>query len=209
MFDKNERSCYFMPMKKGLATRTEILDAAFETARREGMEALTIGGLAKSVDMSKSGLFAHFESKANLQQAVLDHASAIFVEQVVRPAFQQERGEPRLRALFENWINWAQSKCDEGGCIFIAAAAEFDDSEGPVRDKLVETQEMWLETLSRTIAMAQEEKHFRTDLDARVVAYKVYANMMAFHFYARLLRDRDAERHARASFASLLEECRN
>jgi AcrR family transcriptional regulator len=192
-------------VNKGAQTREGILETAFETARRDGIEALTIGGLARAVEMSKSGLFAHFSSKTNLQKAVLAHARAVFTERVMRPAFSSPRGEPRLRALFDRWLEWAQSNEVAGGCIFLAAAAELDDAEGPVRDYLVETQEEWLGSLARTITMAKEEGHMRADLDVELAAYQFYANMMAFHFYARLMRDDGAGARARETFESLLE----
>jgi len=195
-------------MRKGEATRTEILDTALDAARREGLEALTIGSLAGALDMSKSGLFAHFRSKQNLQKAVLEHAAAVFYQQVMRPAFAQPRGEPRLRALFDNWLAWARSDSVDGGCIFLAAASELDDDEGPVRDCLVETQSQWLAALDRCIRLAQDEGHFRADLDVDLVAYQFYANMMSYHFYARLIRDEMAKARACETFEQLLKWCK-
>ena len=195
-------------MGKGDNTRVEILDSAFELARREGLEAMTIGSLARAVEMSKSGLFAHFASKSNLQIAVLEHAEQIFVERVMKPAFAAERGEPRVRALFETWLGWAQSKHVNGGCIFLGAAAELDDHEGPVRDFLVGTQDKWLESLATCVRMAKDAGHFRSDLDVELAAYQFYGNMMAFHFYTRLMRDPAAESRARDTFETLLENWR-
>jgi AcrR family transcriptional regulator len=196
-------------MNKGEATKIEILDVALEAARREGLDALTIGSLARALEMSKSGLFAHFQSKQNLQCAVLEHAADVFTEMVMRPAFALPRGEPRLRALFDNWLAWAQSDEVDGGCIFLAAATELDDKEGPVRDYLVATQDRWLGTLARCIRMAQDEGQFRADLDIDLVAYQFYANMMSYHFYARLMRDPKAEGRARETFEQLLQSCRS
>jgi len=195
-------------MGKGEATKADILDVALETARRDGLDALTIGSLARAMDMSKSGLFGHFQSKQNLQCAVLDHAAGVFVAQVMRPAFGQPRGEPRLRALFDNWLAWAQSDDVDGGCIFLAAATELDDKEGPVRERLVNIQDQWLTALVRCIRIAQEEGHFRTDLDVPLVAYQFYANMMSYHFYTRLMRDTTAEARAQQTFEQLLQSCK-
>jgi AcrR family transcriptional regulator len=195
-------------MGKGDVTRTEILDLAVEAARRDGLDALTIGGLARALDMSKSGLFAHFQSKQNLQKAVLEHAATVFYRQVMAPAFAKPRGESRLRALFDNWLSWARSDSVDGGCIFLAAATELDDDEGPVRDCLVETQSQWLAALDRCIRMAQDEGQFRSDLDVGLVAYQFYANMMSYHFYARLMRDATAETRARQTFDRLLQSCK-
>jgi AcrR family transcriptional regulator len=196
-------------MGKGDNTRVEILDSAFELARQEGLEAMTIGSLARVVEMSKSGLFAHFESKTNLQIAVLEHAQDIFVERVMKPAFAAQRGEPRVQALFDTWLDWAQSKHVNGGCIFLGAAAELDDAEGPVRDFLVGTQDRWLESLGKCIQMGKDAGHFRSDLDVELAAYQFYGNMMAFHFYTRLMRDAAAEDRARATFETLLETWRH
>jgi len=195
-------------MTKGDTKKAAILDTALEAARRDGLEALTIGSLAKSAEMSKSGLFAHFESKANLQCEVLEHAAAVFVKEIVVPALNQPRGEPRLRALFENWLDWALAADDDagGGCIFLAAAMELDDAEGPVRDFLVRTQRDWQETLRRSIRIAKEESHMRADVDVDQLAYRIHANMMGFHYYARLLRDPNAEKRARDTFESLLAD---
>ena len=195
-------------MTKGDNTREAILEAAFDLARRDGLEAITIGGLAAAVEMSKSGLFAHFASKANLQRTILEHARDVFVAQVMRPAFLQLRGEPRMQALFDNWLAWARSSHSEGGCIFLGAAAEFDDTEGPVRDYLVETQQEWLASLARAVRIGIDEGHFRKDVDEDLAAYQFYANMMAFHFYARLMRDARAEQRARDTFETLLESWR-
>jgi AcrR family transcriptional regulator len=195
-------------MRKGEVTKTEILDVAVDEARREGLEALTIGRLARELEMSKSGLFAHFQSKENLQKAVLQHAAELFYRQVMRPAFEKPRGEPRLRALFDNWLSWARSDSVDGGCIFLAAASELDDDEGPVRDCLVEIQSRWLDALERGIRMAQDEGHFRSDLNVDLAAYQFYANMMSYHFYARLIRDPNAKERACATFEQLLRWCR-
>jgi AcrR family transcriptional regulator len=195
-------------MRKGEATKSEILDLAVEEARRDGLEALTIGRLARALEMSKSGLFSHFRSKQNLQKAVLEHAAGLFYRQVMRPAFEKSRGEPRLRALFNNWLSWARSDDVDGGCIFLAAASELDDDEGPVRDCLVEIQSQWLAALDRCIRMAQDEGHFRRDLNVGLAAYQFYANMMSYHFYARLIRDRHAKERACETFEQLLGWCR-
>jgi len=195
-------------MSKGDNTKVEILEGAFELARQEGLEAMTIGSLARAVEMSKSGLFAHFESKTNLQCAVLEYAQNVFVDRVMKPAFTAPRGEPRVRALFDTWLEWAQSKHVNGGCIFLGAAAELDDAEGPVRDFLVGTQDRWLASLAKCIQMGKELGHFRSDLDVDLGAYQFYGNMMAFHFYTRLMRDGAAESRARATFETLIESWR-
>src|SRR3954470_4749744 len=121
-------------MRKGEATRQAILDHAAAQASRIGLRGLSIGQLAEELALSKSGLFAHFQSKEALQVQVLEHAAANFVDRVVRPALAAPRGIPRLRALFEGWLAWGDSQAS--GCIFVAAAAELDDQPGPARDRL-------------------------------------------------------------------------
>ena len=126
-------------MSKGKATRALVLDKAFGLAGKVGFEGLTIGTLAERVGMSKSGLFGHFQSKEKLQIAVLETAVERFLEGVIHPALKAPRGEPRVRALFDNWLAWARGRSETGGCVFIAAANELDDrEESPLRARLVE-----------------------------------------------------------------------
>src|SRR3989442_4726407 len=127
-------------MRKGANTRNAILPHATGLASQVGLTGLTIGALADHLRLSKSGLFAHFRSKEALQIQVLEHAAASFVEAVVRPALQQPRGEPRMRALFERWLEWEQAEALPGGCVFVAAASELVDRPGPARDRVVELQ---------------------------------------------------------------------
>src|SRR5437016_4651213 len=127
-------------MRKGERTRHQILQHALSMASTVGFAGLSIGGLADGLDLSKSGLFAHFQSKEGLQLQVLEYAAGKFVEKVVRPSLTAPRGEPRVRALFENWMKWPRLSGMGGGCIFVAASSELDDRPGPVRDRLVELQ---------------------------------------------------------------------
>ena len=177
-------------------------------AATDGLEALSIGRLAGDVGLSKSGLFAHFRSKEKLQVQVLDFAREHFVAHVVVPALALPRGEPRVRALFENWLAWGASPERQGGCVFLQAAAEYDDRPGPVREFLVQTQRDWIETLVRAAELAAEEGHLRSDLDARQFAFELYAMIMAHHFYVRLLDDPDTESRTRTAFERLLASSR-
>src|SRR5262245_48580748 len=136
-------------MTKGEDTRRSVLSAGLRMASRTGLDAVTIGELASDVGMSKSGLFAHFASKENLQIAILEEAQQRFVEYVIAPALKQARGEPRVRALWENWLAWPQRDFQPGGCIFVQASVELDDKPGIVRDALVASQKDWLETLAQ------------------------------------------------------------
>jgi len=191
-------------MAKGLQTRERILDTAFRLAAREGLDGLSLSTLAGQLGLSKSGLFAHFGSKEELQLEMLRLASRQFVDKVMAPAFQRARGLPRLKALFDNWRQWVTSL--PGGCIFVAAATELDDREGPVRAFVVDQQRELLKTLARTTRICVDEGHFRRDLDVDQFAFEVLATYLAFHQAHRLLRDPRAEQRARRAFARLVED---
>jgi AcrR family transcriptional regulator len=186
-------------MGKGDATRQTILERAAGLASQVGLEGLTIGRLAEELELSKSGLFAHFRSKDALQVETLR-----FVDRVVRPALRAPRGEPRVRALFERWYEWARTTPLPGGCIFVAAATELDDREGPARDELVRQQRDWLELIANVARTAIREGHFRGDADPDQFAFELYGIMLASHHATRLLRDPAAERRMRRAFESLL-----
>jgi AcrR family transcriptional regulator len=195
-------------MSKGEQTRRAILDRAGSLASRVGLEGLSIAALADALEMSKSGLFAHFRSKEALQVQVLEHAAERFVEMVVKPALRAPRGEPRLRALFDRWRRWPEEGGMEGGCLFLAAAAELDDRPGPARDVLVAQQRDWLDTLANVTRSGIAEGHFRKDVDPEQVAHELLGIMLAYHFSARLLKDPQAAKHARSAFDALLARIR-
>lgn len=193
--------------RKGDVTRQAILERAAARASRVGLEGVTIGQLADELGLSKSGLFAHFQSKEALQEQVLQFASERFVAGVVRPALDVPRGEPRVRAFFEGWLRWARSGMARSGCLFVAAATELDDQPGPVRDRLVQLQRDWLGFMAQAYRLAVGEGHFR-DGDAEQFAHDLYGVMLAYHHAARLLRDPRAEQRARAAFEALLAAAR-
>jgi len=195
-------------MSKGDITRQQILDHAVSLASQVGLGGLTIGTLADALDLSKSGLYAHFQSKEVLQLKTLEAGAARFVDAVVRPALSAPRGEPRLRELFERWCRWPEESSLKGGCFFVQVAAEFDDLPGPVRDKLVRLQKDWLDTLVNAARAAVSEGHFREDLDVEQFAYQFYGIELMFHHSTRLLRDPRAEERARTAFESLLNSSR-
>ncbi len=190
-------------MSKGDETRDAILDQAVRLASQVGLSGLSIGRLADELGMSKSGLFAHFHSKEALQIQVLDRASSLFVQGVVRPALSEARGEPRLVALFERWLAWTSSGRLPGGCLFVAAAGELDDRPGPVRDRLVALQRDWLALIANLARSGVEEGHWSRDLDGEQLAHDLYAVMLGYHHAARLLHDPRAEERARAGFEML------
>jgi AcrR family transcriptional regulator len=191
-------------MSRGEVTRQSILDHASSLASQLGLEGLTIGRLAQDLDLSKSGLFAHFQSKEALQLQVLDFAAARFIETAIRPALSAPRGEPRLRAVFDRWLGWSTSNGLPGGCFFVAAATELDDRPGPVRDRLVELQKEWLSFLSKGAQMAIDAGHFRDDLDPEQFAHDAYGALLAYHHASRLLRDPKAILRARTAFENLI-----
>jgi AcrR family transcriptional regulator len=193
-------------MSKGDETRERILDEAMALAGVVGLEGLSIGGLAKEIGMSKSGLFAHFESKEALQLKILETAGDRFVAEVLSPALRAPRGEPRLRSLFERWITWETAR--RGGCPFVEASYELDDRPGPVRDALAASQQDWVDTLATAVRIAIAEGHFRPDVDPAQFAFQMYGIFLAYHLYQRLLDADDAEDRARAAFELLLAACR-
>jgi AcrR family transcriptional regulator len=186
---------------KGEATRGVILDEAGRLARRVGFGGLTIGLLATQIGMSKSGLFAHFGSKESLQLRVLEHSSERFVDEVIRPALRAPRGVPRVRDLFERWLEWDSV---DGGCPLVAASFELDDQPGPVRERLVRQQRDWTDTLATVFTSGIGEGHFRPDADPRQFAQDVEGVMLSFHLASRLLADPAAADRARRALDALL-----
>jgi AcrR family transcriptional regulator len=193
-------------MRKGERTRGTILDGAWKLATELGLEGLTLGRLADELEISKSGLFAHFASKEDLQVQTLERAAQRFVEVVIRPALEVHGGERRLRTLFERWLEWWKRQA--GGCIFVAAAAELDDRPGPARDRLVALQREWRATLARIVKRAQDSGELRRDLDPHQLAFEIQGIGLTGHETARLLRDPRAVERARAAFERLLADAR-
>jgi AcrR family transcriptional regulator len=193
-------------VSKGEETKAAILERAVDLASRIGLEGLSIGGLAGETGLSKSGLFAHFDSKQNLQLEVLRTSAERFITAVLAPALKKPRGIPRIRALFENWLLWSRSM--PGGCFFIAAANELDDRPGPLREQLVAYQRDWVAALATAARIAVEEGQFRRGLDLSQFAYDFYSILLAYHHFSRLMSDKDSEARARRSFERLLEVSR-
>jgi AcrR family transcriptional regulator len=194
-------------VSKGEATKTSILDEALHVASQVGFEALSIGQLAERTDMSKSGLFAHFRSKEQLQLQTLDHAVARFTDVVVRPTLRAPRGERRVRELFERWLDW-ETEALAGGCVFVAASNEYDDQPGLMHDSLVRQQRDWTEFIATVTGTAVSEGEFRADLDPRQFAFTLQGLMLGYHHAGRLLRDPEALEHTRAAFEQLLVSSR-
>jgi AcrR family transcriptional regulator len=191
---------------KSKKTKAAILSCALKIASRDGIEGLTIGELAKAVGMSKSGLFAHFGTKDRLQLSVLQAATEHFIENVMRPAFRSERGEPRVRALFKNWFNHLNDEENfPGGSILIAASIELDDRPGPLRSFVQKAQKDLISNIETAAALAVTEKHFRKDLDVEQFAWSLYSFVLGYHHFKRMLEDPKAELHLKRSFKGLMQ----
>jgi AcrR family transcriptional regulator len=186
-------------LPKGERTRDHILRAAVHLASVEGLEGLTIGRLADELKMSKSGLFAHFGSKEELQLATVDMARRIFVEYVITPALAQPAGMPRLWALCDNWLAHVEEKVFQGGCFFTAASFEFDSRPGPVRDEIVGAMRSWLEKLSRAVEGAQKAGHMKAGVEPQHFAFEIYSLAIGAHWGFQLLGDKQALRNVRST----------
>jgi AcrR family transcriptional regulator len=202
-----ERSFYYSSVEKptkGEQTRTAILDAALNIARRLGLEGLTIGTLAEATAMSKSGLFAHFGSREDLQLAVLEHGARQYGDMVLMPALKIDRGLPRLRALFERWLDWTLQTATPGGCIMISTAHEYDDRPGPIRDAAVEMQRRGIGVSERAVRLAVDEGHLKGDTNPEQIAFEMLGIVLASHNHGRLLGDKAARKRALTAFDALI-----
>jgi AcrR family transcriptional regulator len=183
---------------KGARTRESILRVAVNLASVEGLEGLSIGRLADDLAMSKSGLFAHFGSKEELQLATIEMARQIFVAHVIRPALTKATGMPRLWALCQNWLEHVESRVFDGGCFFTAASFEFDSRPGPVRKSIVQAMRTWLLTLSRAVAEAQKAGHLQESVHPEQFAFEIYSLAIGAHWGHQLLGDKKALSNARS-----------
>ena len=186
-------------LHKGQQTRATILEAALGLASHMGLEGLSIGALADVTQMSKSGVFAHFGSREELQISVIREYHARFEEEVFFPAVREPRGLPRLRALFERWVRRVSVEIDSG-CIYISGAVEFDDRPGPVRDALAGMVRAWHAALEKAIRIAIDEGQLRTDTDPMQMLFEVHGLILALHHDARFLKSPGALDRARAAF---------
>jgi AcrR family transcriptional regulator len=189
---------------KGQQTKAAIVDAALGLATQIGLEGLSIGALAEVMQMSKSGVFAHFGSREELQISVVREYHTRFEDEVFYPAMEAPRGLPRVRALFDNWMKRTSVEIDSG-CIYISGAVEFDDRPGPVRDALASSVTTWQDAFKRAIEIAAEEGHFAPDTDASQVAFEIHGLILALHYEARFLRSPGCLDRAWRGFAAILE----
>jgi AcrR family transcriptional regulator len=195
-------------MGRGEQTRDAILETALQVASRVGLGGLTIGTLSEELDLSKSGLFAHFGSKESLMLRTLEYAEGRFIEAVVDPALAAPRGEPRLRVLFERTLRWPQLVPQPGGCIFMAASAEFDDRPGPVRDLVRASRRRWRDLVAGAVRRAIDAGHFRRDVDPEQLGFELDGILLAWQHASRLLGDPRADARAHEAFEALVARAR-
>lgn len=186
---------------KGAASRELILNRAYELAREDGLEGLSIGAVALHAGMSKSGVFAHFGSREQLQLALLESVATRFVEFVKGAALQEPRGLPRLRKIAERWCEWG--RLHQQGCVLLSAAVEYDGRNGPVHDCVLRQQADWRNELRRAIKLAVDAGHFRADTDTTQLAFEIYSLMLGLHHDGGLFGYDDARRLAEAGLERL------
>jgi AcrR family transcriptional regulator len=194
--------------RKGDATREAIIRKALELAGEVGLEQISLGVLATSLDLSKSGLFAHFKSKEVLQLAVFEEAVERFSQRVIVPALAAPRGEPRVRALFTKKLDWTEDSGFGKGCFFEALTHEFDDRPGPIRDRLIQAQRDLLGVVAKAVKLAVGERHFAASVDPEQFAFEVEGIWAAFQQSYKLFGDRDARARALRAFDRLVADAR-
>ena len=190
-------------LQKGQQTKQVIVDAALGLATQIGLEGLSIGAVAEVTQMSKSGVFAHFGSREELQISVIREYYAQFFDDVFSPAMNEARGLPRVRALFANWMKRVAVEL-QSGCIFISGAVEFDDRPGPVRDALASSVDTWLSAMYRAIVLAKQEGHLQPQADEEQMAFEIHGLILALHYEARFLQKAGAIARTHKGFENIL-----
>ncbi len=190
-------------LQKGQQTKNSIVEAALRLATQIGLEGLSIGALAEVTQMSKSGVFAHFGSREELQISVVREYFNRFEQEVFYPALQEPRGLPRVRALFANWMRRVAEEI-QSGCIFISGAVEFDDRPGPVREALAHSVQTWLAALNRSLVLARQCGHLSPHADEEQMAFEIHGLILAVHYEARFLKTPGSIARALQTFESIL-----
>jgi AcrR family transcriptional regulator len=193
---------------KGERTRQSILERAVDLASLEGLEGLTIGRLAEELSMSKSGLFAHFGSKEELQLATIEAARVRFLETVFKPALKAERGWERLVAICRGWLAYLERGVFPGGCFFAAASFELDGRPGPVRDAIAAVMDDWMAAIEKAVRIAQEEGHLDDAVEPSQLAFEINALFFGANFAYQLRGDRKALEKAWKAIEARLESLR-
>ena len=190
-------------LHKGQQTKQVILDAALALASQIGLEGLSIGAIAEVTQMSKSGVFAHFGSREELQISVIREYYARFADEVFYPAMQQPRGLARVKSLVANWMQRVALEI-QSGCIFISGAVEFDDRPGPVRDALASSVLAWHAALYRAVVQAKQEGHLLPSADEEQMAFEIHGLILALHYEARFLQNPSSIGRAHRGFENIL-----
>ncbi len=190
-------------LQKGQQTKAVIVEAALGLATHIGLEGLSIGALADVTGMSKSGVFAHFGSREELQISVIREYHVRFEQEVFYPAMNAPRGVARLRAMFDHWMQRTSIEIDSG-CIYISGAVEFDDRAGPVRDALASSVLTWLAAMKRAIEQAKELGQLRADVSPDQMLFEIHGLILALHYEARFLQTPGSIDRANAGFDNIL-----
>jgi len=190
-------------LHKGQQTKLAIIDAALGLASQIGLEGLSIGVLAEVTGMSKSGVFAHFGSREELQISVIREYFSRFEQEIFYPALQAPRGLPRLKALFANWMKRVTVEI-QSGCIFISGAVDFDDRPGPVRDALASSVKTWLAAVHRAVVQTKEEEQLVADADESQIGFEIHGLILAVHYEARFLKTPGSIARANKAFEQIL-----
>lgn len=188
---------------KGQQTKAAIVDAALQMASQMGLEGLSIGAVAAVMHMSKSGVFAHFGAREELQISVVREYHHRFEQDVFFPALKSPRGLPRLEAMFANWMKLVAVEI-QSGCIYISGAVAFDDRPGPVRDTLAQSVNTWLAAVRRAVLQAGEQGHLRADVDNEQMVFEIHGLILALHYEARFLNKPGSITRAQAGFAHII-----
>lgn len=195
-------------MRKGELTRAAILDVALDLASRDGLEGLTIGMLADKMNMSKSGVFAHFGSREDLQLEVLKLYHHRFEQEVFYPALKEPRGITRLKAMYARWLKRVSVEI-ASGCIYISGAVEYDDRPGPIREELLSMVRAWQGALLRCVRQCIDAGDLKADTDAQQMVYEMYGLILALHHDARFLRMPGSVERARHGFERVIQNYQN
>ena len=193
-------------MAKGQQTKTNIIDTALHIATHHGLESLSIGGLADVTGMSKSGVFAHFGSREELQISVIRECHYRFEQEVFYPAMSSPRGVARLRAMFDNWMKRTSIEIDSG-CIYISGAIEFGDRTGLVRDALVSSVMTWHAAMKRAIEHCKELGQLRDEVSPEQMLFEIHGLILALHYEARFLQTPGSIDRAITGFNNILARC--
>ena len=200
---RSPRSSNGRALQKGQQTKATIVEAALGLATHIGLEGLSIGALADVTGMSKSGVFAHFGSREELQISVIREYHTRFEQEVFYPAMSAERGAARLSALFDNWMKRTSIEIDSG-CIYISGAVEFDDRTGPVRDALAHSVLTWHAAMRRAIEQCKDLDELRADTNAEQMLFEIHGLILALHYEARFLKTPGSMGRAVQGFHNLL-----